>query len=163
MAKVFKIEGLDDCIKCIDRAPQNVLKMTKKAMREAGKQTARVIRQRTPGQFRRLVGYKVTKGQISGNTYALVGYFNKGKKKNSNDEIPDWFKAYWKNYGTLARRDASHHFVTPVKRGRVPGRRNRIGQHAEHFFEAAIDGWDTQFLKAFQESMKAQENTIYEK
>ena len=44
MAKVFKIEGLDDCIKCMDEAPQNVMKMTKTAMKEAGRATARVIR-----------------------------------------------------------------------------------------------------------------------
>ena len=39
MAKVYKIEGLDDCLKCMDAAPANVLKMTRAAMREAGKQT----------------------------------------------------------------------------------------------------------------------------
>ncbi len=162
MARVYKIEGLDDCIKCLDRAPANVVKMTRTAMREAGKQTARLIRQRTPGRFRRLVGYKVSKGQLSGNTYALVGYFNKSGKKASNRDIPDWFKAYWKNYGTLARRDASHHFVTPVKKGRVPGRRNQMGQPAVNFFEAAIGGWENQFLNAFQNSMKAQENKLTE-
>ena len=162
MAKVFKIEGIDECIKCMDAAPENVMKMTLNAMRDAGKQTARMIRQRTPGRFRRLVGYKVSKGQISGNTYALVGYFNKGKKKSSNSEISDWFKAYWKNYGTLARRDASHNFVTAVKRN-VRGRRNQLGQPAELFFEQAIGGWDNEFLASFRESMKKQESTLYDR
>ncbi len=32
MAKVFKIDGLDDCIKCMDQAPANVLTMTRTAM-----------------------------------------------------------------------------------------------------------------------------------
>lgn len=162
MAKVYKIEGLDDCLKCMDAAPANVLKMTRAAMREAGKQTARLIRQRTPGRFRGLVGYKVTKGQVSGNTYALVGYFNKGKRHSSGSDIQDWFKAYWKNYGTLARRDASHHFVNAVKRS-VRGRRNNVGQKAENFFEAAIGGWDEQFLRSFREKMKQQEQTLYER
>lgn len=162
MAKVFKIEGLDDCIKCIEHAPENVLKMTKASMKDAGKATATLIRQRTPSRFRRLVGYKVSKGQLSGNTYALVGYFSKGKKKNSNSEIPDWFKAYWKNYGTLARRDRSHNFSYPVKNN-VRRRRNNLGQPANNFFESAIGGWERQFLEKFRESMKRQEQKLYDR
>lgn len=162
MAKAFKIEGLDDCIRCIEAAPQNVLKMTKTAMREAGKATARVIRAGTPARFRRLVGSKVTKGAVSSNTYALVGYFSKGQKKNSDKEVSDWFKAYWKNYGTLARRDSSHHFATKVK-PRVRGRRNNVGQPPELFFEQACEGWETKFLDTFQSSMKKQENTLYDR
>ena len=62
MAKAsITIEGLDDCIKCLDRAPDNLLKMSRKAMREAAKPTARVIRQQTPKRFRKLVRYKVVK------------------------------------------------------------------------------------------------------
>jgi hypothetical protein len=162
MAKVFKIEGLDDCIRCMDQAPQNVLKMTKAAMKEAGRATARVIRSRTPGRFRRLVGSKVTKGQVSGATYALVGYFSKGQKKSSDHEVSDWFKAYWKNYGTLARRDASHHFAYSVK-PKVRGRRNNVGQPAELFFEQAIEGWDSRFLNTFRNSMKNQEDKLYDR
>lgn len=161
MAKVYKIEGLDDCIRAMDRAPENVVKITRISMREASKQTARMIRQRTPGRFRRLVGYKVTKGQLTGDTYALVGYFNKGKKKSSDREIPDWFKAYWKNYGTLSRRDASHQFVYGVKPHAK--RRNNVGQPAENFFEQAIDGWDNKFLSAFRDKMKQQEDKLYDR
>jgi len=162
MAGVYKIEGLDDCIRCMDHAPQNVLKMTQKAMKEAGRHTARVIRGKTPGRWRRLVGSKVTKGQISGDIYALVGYFNKAQKKGSNAEIPDWFKAYWKNYGTLTRRDQSHHFVNGIK-AKVRGRRNNLGQPANNFFEQAIQGWAGEFLGTFQQSMKQQEDTLYDR
>lgn len=162
MARVFKIEGLDDCIRCMEHAPENVMKMTRSAMKDAGRTTAKFIRGRTPSRFRRLVGYKVAKGQLSGNTYALVGYFSKGKKKNSNSEIPDWFKAYWKNYGTLAKRDRSHNFSYPVKNN-VMRRRNNIGQPAENFFETAISGWERQFLDEFRNSMKKQENKLYDR
>lgn len=162
MATTYRIEGLDDCLKCMDQAPQNVVKMTKTAMREAGKQTARLIRSRTPGRFRRLVGSKVTKGQATGITYALVGYFSKENKKGSHSEVSDWFKAYWKNYGTLARRDRSHAFATSVK-PHVKGRRNNVGQNPENFFEQAIEGWDNKFLESFQESMKKQENKLYDR
>ena len=151
MAKIGTIEGLDDCLKCLDTAPENVVKMTKNAMREGGKAASRVIRAKTPARWRRLVGYKVSKGQLSGNTYALVGYFNKG-----------WFKAYWKNYGTLARRDASHHFSNPVKRN-VRGRRNNVGQPANLFFEQALGGCYERFLSAFRDSMSKQEQTLYDR
>ena len=163
---VYKIAGLDDCIKCIDAAPGNVMKMTRNAMKDAGKATARVIRSRTPARFRRIVGYKVTKGQLSGNTYALVGYFNKANPKQSDKEIPDWFKAYWKNYGTLAKRDRSHHFKYPVKPDNTTAaksRRNKVGQRHENFFEAAIGGWNETFYRTFEESMKKQENTLYDR
>lgn len=162
MAGIYKIEGLDDCIKCMDHAPQNVLKMTKTAMKDAGKATTRVIRSKTPPRFKRLAGYKVTKGQLSGNTYALVGYFNKSKKKGSNKEIPDWFKAYWKNYGTITKRDPGHTFSNGVK-AHVQGRRNNVGQKAENFFEAALPGWDSVFYEAFKQSMIKQENTLYDR
>lgn len=162
MAKIGTIEGLNDCLKCLDAAPENVVKMTKNAMREGGKAASRVIRAKTPARWRRLVGYKVTKGQLSGNTYALVGYFNKGKSKGTAGAIDDWFKAYWKNYGTLARRDASHHFSNPVKRN-VRGRRNNVGQPATLFFEQSLGGCYERFLSAFRDSMSKQEQTLYDR
>ena len=158
----YKIDGLDDCLKCLDAAPDNVVKMTKVSMREAGKKTARIIRSRTPGRFRRIVGYKVQRGDVSKNLYTLVGYFNKGKKKSSDKEIADWFKAYWKNYGTLTRRDASHHFEYPVK-GRVRTRRNNVGQPAENFFEQAIEGWEGESMKAFEDEMVKQQDKLYDR
>ena len=162
MAKIGTIEGLDDCLKCLDTAPENVVKMTKNAMREGGKAASRVIRAKTPARWRRLVGYKVSKGQLSGNTYALVGYFNKGKSKGTAGAIDDWFKAYWKNYGTLARRDASHNFSNPVKRN-VRGRRNNVGQPATLFFEQSLSGCYERFLSAFRDSMSKQEQTLYDR
>jgi len=161
MAGSISIEGLDDCLRCLDAAPANLVKMTRTAMRDASKATSRQIRQKTPARFRRLVRYKVFKGQVSGNLGALVGLFNKGKT-NGSSQVADWFKAYWKNYGTLTRRDQSHHFQQPVKR-RVRGRRNNIGQPAEKFFEDAIAGWEGPFMDAFSKSLKEQENKIYDR
>lgn len=162
MATTAKIEGMDDFMRCMDASCDNVVKMAKIAMRDAGKETARMIRQKSPGRFRRLIGYKVTKGQRTDNAYALVGFFNKGKKKGSNAAIPDWFKAYWKNYGTLTRRDASHHFSSSVK-GRTRYRRNNVGQPAELFFEQAIAGWEDKFMTAFANSLKKNEEKLYDR
>lgn len=161
MPKVTHIEGLDDCLRFCDKLPENALKVTATALRDASKVTARQIRQKTPQRFRRLVKYKVFKGQITGNTNALIGLFNKRQKKNASKEIPDWFKAYWKNYGTLTRRDPSHKFDEPIKKH--VKRRNNVGQPAENFFEGAIAGWEGPFMEAFNQSMKEQENKLYDR
>lgn len=162
MAKIGTIEGLDDCLKCLDTAPENVVKMTKNAMREGGKAASRVIRAKTPARWRRLVGYKVSKGQLSGNTYALVGYFNKGKSKGTAGAIDDWFKAYWKNYGTLTHRDKSHKFDYPIKHLNRK-RRNEVGQPHENFYDGAIGPAQDAFIRAFQDSVKRQEDKLKER
>lgn len=162
MPQVVHIEGLDDCLRCLDAAPGNAVKMTQTALREASKKTARSIRQKVPQRFRRLVKYKVFKGQVTQNTNALVGLFNKRQTKNGSGQVPDWYKAYWKNYGTLTKRDQQHTFDTPVKR-HVARRRNDIGQAAEKFFEDAIAGWDGPFMEAFEQSMAEQQEKLYDR
>lgn len=162
MAQVVHIEGLDDCLRCLDAAPGNAVKMTQTALREASRKAARTIRQKVPQRFRRLVKYKVFRGQVTHNTNALVGLFNKRQTANGSNEVPDWFKAYWKNYGTLTKRDQQHAFDTPVKR-HVARRRNDIGQAAEKFFEAAIAGWDGPFMEAFEQSMAEQQEKLYDR
>ena len=162
MAQVVHIEGLDDCLRCLDQAPANAVKMTQTALREASKKAARSIRQKTPQRFRRLVKYKVFKGQVTQNTNALVGLFNKKQVKNGSGQVADWFKAYWKNYGTLTHRDREHTFDTPVKR-HVARRRNNVGQPAEKFFETAIAGWEGPFMEAFEQSMVEQQEKLYDR
>lgn len=159
MPATIHIEGLDDCLRCMDAAPGNVLEMVQGAFRDASKKTARQIRMKTPAKFRRLVRYKVFQGQISGNTNVLIGLFNVKKRKDSGDEVFDWFKAYWKNYGTLQNRDPNHDFVYPVKRN--VKRRNNVGQMPERFFEAAIAGWEQPFFDNFQEALKQREDQLY--
>lgn len=164
----YTIEGLDDCLKAMDKAPDNVLKMTKAAMRAAAKKTTRTIRQRLPKQFwRRLVRYKMSKGQLTQNSYVLMGLFNKGKKNaDGTSYIPDWFKAYWANYGTLKHRDPSHHFDYPVKPATTAAakrRRNNEGQMPTKDFEAAISGWEGGFMQTFEEEMVKQQDKLYDR
>lgn len=160
----YTIEGLDDCLKAMDKAPENVLKMTAKAMRVAAKRTTRSIRQRLPKQFwRRLVRYKMSKGMLSQNSYVLMGLFNKGKRNDDGSTyIPDWFKAYWANYGTLKHRDPSHEFDYPVKAG-TDRRKNNVGQMPNHEFETAIAGWEGEFMSAFEEEMVKQQDKLYDR
>ena len=160
----YRIEGLEDCLKCMDKAPENVLKMTTASMREAAKKTTRTIRQRLPKQFwRRLVRYKMSKGQLTQDSYVLMGLFNKGRKNADGSKyIPDWFKAYWANYGTLKHRDPSHDFDYPVKAD-TKRRKNDEGQMPTKEFEAAIAGWEGEFMQTFDEEMEKNQDKLYDR
>jgi hypothetical protein len=154
------ITGLDDALKCFDRAPDNLLKVVRQAMKDGGKAAAKEIRKAMPRRFKRLVSNKVVKGTLSGDYQALVGAFN--RVKSGNGEPDDWFKAYWKNYGTLTRRDKNHKFDYPIKKlGRK--RRNEVGQPAEKFYDAAVHPAEEAFLRVFQDSVKSQEDKLKER
>ena len=154
------ITGLDDALKCFDRAPSNLLKVVKQALRDGGKQAAKEIRKAMPRRFKRLVACKVVKGSVSGDWSALVGAFNKAK---SGTDLPDdWFNAYLKNYGTLPHRYKSHNFDYPVKHLNRK-RRNEVGQPHENFYDGAIGPAQDAFLRSFQDSVKAQEDKLKER
>jgi hypothetical protein len=158
------ITGLDDALKCFDRAPSNLLKVVKQALRDGGKQAAKEIRKAMPRRFKRLVSCKVVKGSVSGDYSALIGAFN--KVKSGTSEPDDWFKAYWKNYGTLTHRDPSHKFDYPIKPDHwaaAKRRRNRVGQPHENFYDGAIGPAQDAFLRAFQDSVKRQEDKLKER
>ena len=159
MPKV-KIEGLEDCLRCMDAAPANVVKITKDALKSAAKVTRKQIRQNTPKRFQRLVKYTLRKQQ-DGTQSLFIGLFNNGQTKNQSSDIPDWFKAYWKNYGTLKHRDPAHKFKYPIRTERK--KRNWEGQQAEHFFEGAIAGWEGPFMNAFEQAMADKQDKLYDR
>ena len=160
MATQTYITGLDDCLKCFDQAPKNLLKVVKKAMKDGGKQAAKEFRKVMPRRFKRLITNKVVKGSVSGDYSALIGAFN--RVKSGTEEPDDWFKAYWKNYGTLTRRDPNHKFDNPVKRLNRK-RRNEVGQAAENFYDQAVAPAQRAFIRAFQDSLKQQEDKLKER
>lgn len=164
MATQTYITGLDDCLKCFDQAPKNLLKVVKQALKDGGKQAAKEFRKAMPRRFKRLVSNKVVKGAVSGDYSALVGAFN--RVKSGTDEPDDWFKAYWKNYGTLTHRDPNHKFDYPVKKDAwfaAKRRRNRVGQPHENFYDGAVAPAQQAFIRAFQDSLKAQEDKLKER
>ena len=79
MATQTYITGLDDCLKCFDQAPKNLLKVVKQALKDGGKQAAKEFRKAMPRRFKRLVSNKVVKGAVSGDYAALIGAFNRVK------------------------------------------------------------------------------------
>lgn len=164
MATQTYITGLEDALNCFDQAPKNLLKVVRKALKDGGRQAAKEIRKAMPRRFKRLVSYKVVKGASSGDYSALIGAFN--KVKSGTSEPDDWFKAYWKNYGTLTHRDPSHKFDYPIKPDHwaaAKRRRNRVGQPHENFYDGAVAPARDSFVRAFQDSLKQQEDKIKER
>ena len=153
----IKIEGMSDLLRTFEGAPKEVLKSVAKAMRKAGAETARNMRANVPRSFKRLVKSKVTTSRLTGNLAGGIGLY---KGKTEGNEIPEWFKAYWKNYGTLQRRDPSHIFDRPVKGDGTSAarrRRNKIGQWPEKFFEDSIPaGWESKYMDTVIRKMRAQ-------
>ena len=90
------------------RYPEKMLNLTKKSMRSAASESAKIIRRAGNPRFASLVGYKVASGKLSGDLSAAVGYFRSRQKEKS--DVDDWFKAYWSEYGTLENRYAGHKF-----------------------------------------------------
>ena len=90
------------------RYPEKMLNLTKKSMRSAASESAKIIRRAGNPRFASLVGYKVASGKLSGDLSAAVGYFRSRQKEKS--AVDDWFKAYWSEYGTLENRYAGHRF-----------------------------------------------------
>ena len=138
-----------------------LLKIVRQALKDGGKQAAKELRKAMPRRFKRLVSNKVVKGAVSGNYAALIGAFN--KINSGTDEPDDWFKAYWKNYGTLTHRDKSHKFDYPIKPDTWARRRNRVGQKHENFYDGAVAPAQQAFIRAFRDSIKTQEDKLKER
>ena len=151
------IEGLSEYLRTLEQAPDVLIKCVRKAMRKAGKELAADIKAGTPKTFQPIVKCKVVKARISRNLSSAVGLY---KSASKDDEGFKWYKAYWKNYGTLKRRDPSHRFDRPIKPDYYEAakrRRNRMGQFYEKFFEAALpSGWESRYVNTFSAAMRAQ-------
>jgi hypothetical protein len=163
IAAKVEIKGLDDVLRTLDAAPKEMKAVARKAMTAASKATTKEMNAKTPPRWRQLVGWRVNVNRRTGNINARMGYYNTGKKKGkkaySKDLAFDWFKAYWANYGTLDYRDPKHVFRYPVKPRHYAAAKRRLkgvrGQHAQHFFENAKNGWENTFLSAFRSAFDA--------
>ena len=137
--------------------PEKMLKLTKKSMRSAASESAKIIRRAGNPRFASLVGYKVASGKLSGDLSAAVGYFRSRQKEKS--DVDDWFKAYWSEYGTLENRYAGHRFQ---RRRAARSRHFRGGIMPRLQYEGcksdAIDAYQTrlekEMVKNFEKEFK---------
>lgn len=148
-----RIEGVSDVLRMFDNAPEELLKAAKKAMRSACNVEKRNLKRGIPQKARPLVKSKV-KSTRAGDVIARFGMFMDGVRLKEDDENMRWFHFYWKNYGTLSKRDPSHQFMYPIKNKN--DRKNNIGQEHENFYEAAVSGYETRFVENFKKSLKEQ-------
>ena len=139
------------------RYPEKMLNLTKKSMRSAASESAKIIRRAGNQRFASLVGYKVASGKLSGDLSAAVGYFRSRQKEKS--DVDDWFKAYWSEYGTLENRYAGHRFQ---RRRAARSRHFRGGIMPRLQYEGcksdAIDAYQTrlekEMVKNFEKEFK---------
>lgn len=157
----YTLEGMKEALAAIDDAPDRMKKIVAKAFREGSKAASKAVLCKTPRRWKKLVRAKVEKS-LRGNTSALVGYFNTSrgarKEDDNSNNIPDWYKAYWKNYGTLLSRDTKHKFDNPIREG--VERKNKWGQAPEWFFESAMHRMEDAFMQKVEEVLAANEDKI---
>ena len=159
----FEIQGLEDCLRWMDKLPENCIKVSRSAMRDASRSVTKKMRTRTPKRWRRLVKFLVNKSS-DGTLAAWIGLFNghqqQGHQNKDAKAIDDWFKAYWANYGTLTHRDQSHSFKYGIKNRK---RRNNVGQRPMNFFEFAANGAESEFVDAFSKALAEKERDFYDR
>ena len=170
MNQVMTIEGMADCLRWTEKAPEDMVKLAKKAMRSGGKAVTKAVTPRVDSRWRRLVKYKVTGGRNERDVNCGIGFFNnhdrQGHHNAGSAPVDDWFKAYWANYGTLTRRDPEHRFTKPIKHSSTRAasrRRNDVGQPHLNFFERALEGYEDIFYDAFSEYMAQNIEECYDR
>lgn len=154
------VKGADALLKKLDAMPREAEKIALRAMREAGKEAARVQKQVTANYWPGLVKSSAHKDAF-GKPYVSVGYQSRTKKGARGADIPDWFKAYWMNYGTLKhRREDIHKFQRKIRNVK---RRNNEGQPAKLFFQEGHPmvrrAFDSALKKKFEELIEKYYNS----
>ena len=169
MSTAVKIEGMSDCLNWCDKAPEDMIKLAKKAMYAACGSLAKGVKTKIDPRWRGLVRYKVSGGRNDKDLEAWIGLFN-GHQQNGKQPAEgatfDWFKAYWKNYGTLTHRDPSHEFsrkIKPSTYSAAKRRRNNVGQPHENFFEAAMQGFEDLVFRKYSETIAKNIEDCYDR
>ena len=169
MSVNLQIEGMSDFLRWTERAPDDMVKLAKVAMREGAKRVVISMRPQINERWKRLLKYKVSGGRNDKDLACDIGLFNGRQRQGhqpASGDVDDWFKAYWMNYGTLARRDPNHVFMNPVQpasRTRSQRRRNRVGQPHQNFLEKAMLGYEDVFFNAFSQKIADNIEDCYER
>ena len=166
----FRIKGIEDCERFFDAQPANVLSLTRKAIGAGGRAGAKAIRSRVDKRYAYLAKAKTGKTRDGNGFRTRFGLFNGGEgdgtQPKSGKETFTFFKAYWRDYGTLEGRDPSHQFRYPVKKRSTQAaqnRRNRTGEMHTNFFETASAGVEEIFLDTFNRYVEEHINDLYKR
>ena len=143
MTDSVRIEGLEQAYAVLKDYPERVNRIVLVAMRKAVAPLTKEMRNNTPfSAWKKMI--KAKKVRSTEGVALKTGIWG-GK---SGGEPPEWFKAYWLNYGTSERRYTGHTFVTPVKKG---VKRRGVGIPPRLFFERATEGKEEAVARLFEE------------
>lgn len=150
-----RIEGLTEALAFLEAYPKKVNGIVKKSLKVAIKPVLNDIKQNAPkSAWKKMVTAKYVKGS---NPTIKFGFFGEKKSGREAREIPDWFKAYWNNYGTLNKRFSGHKFQFPVKK---TTKNNNAGVKSKLFFDRAIEGKEMQTYNLFSQTVVNEVNKL---
>lgn len=153
----IKIEGVDRALEVLEAYPVNAHKVVDKAIRKAGTQAVKEVRNSVPHKSWRKLAKGRLKSKKEGSSDFKFGLFNKDGNHTSNATAPSWFRAYWLNYGTLSNRDKTHKFVKPRKKMTANW---KGGIKAQNFFDPAAERALAVFEKKFKNELNKMTNEI---
>lgn len=145
----IEIEGYEEALDTLEKYPNKINTIVKSAMRKAISPVLSDMKAKTSHHsFSKMVKYKFIKGT---NPSIKFGFFGNKEGGERIGDVPNWFKAYWSNYGTLTRRYKGHTFVNPVK-----SKSKRIigGVSPKLFFERATEGKDQAIYNDFVKNLQ---------
>lgn len=138
------IEGAELSLKELQEFPIKADKVVKDAMKEASKVLVKSLKAKIPQKrFKKIVKSRVAEGKEY--TFANVGLLRSKKDRWL------WYRAYWKNYGTLSNRDPLHKFI--YKRKKISAGW-KGGIKPTHFFERAMEGEEMTWKKKFVDLLR---------
>lgn len=149
----IEFTGVENLQEIFNKLPgQYSKKPVQAAFRKAARPFVQALKASAPratGETAKGIGIKNGKGPS-----ITVGF------RTGSGYMPAWFKAYWKNYGTLANRSTSHTFKNKRK-PKTAGRRGGI--IPTHFVEKSWDATKGQIEQTIQTELKTQTEKFLQK
>lgn len=143
-----RLEGIEECLQTLEAYPSKVNSVVKKALKSAVTPTLNEMKAFAHPKFRKIVKYKLMKGS---NPAIKFGFFGTKGETSEGENVPTWFKAYWKNYGTLDSRFKGHTF----ERARKTKTKDWTGGvRPVLFFERSVVGKETAIYQRFQQNLE---------
>lgn len=142
-----KLEGVDDALKTLKEYPNKINSVVKKSLKVAVTHTIQSMKSFAHPKFRKIVKYKL----MSGRSPAIkFGFFGTKGETPAGGKVPVWFKAYWKNYGTLDSRFPGHAFERKRKQAT---KKWRGGIMPVLFFERSVVGKEQEIYSRFENAL----------
>ena len=152
-----KVVGVDDTIREIEGIDKRMKSVIRKSMRQAAKPWMAKAEVSLPvPSWSATLKSRIHLWTYKGRIYMWAGFPKAGR--NVNGEVPDFYKAYWMNYGTLRGRDPMHRFTRNIRSNTK--RKNNKGQEYTRFFERAMMGAEEDIASKVTDAITAECDAI---